>query len=84
MKKFCVAFDLIGTERDYTNIEYKLTELNGDKIQKSVWTLTLNDSWNHKKIKKELIEHFSKEDRLFISRIANNHTIINSLSSFNT
>jgi len=32
LKTFCVAYDLISENSDYTDIEEKMTELNGKRI----------------------------------------------------
>jgi len=86
MKKFCVAYDLLGDDRkrDYTLINNRLLELlelsewsEVERIQESVWILTLDDSWTYKLIEEDLIGYFGDEDRLFISRISDKYTLIN-------
>jgi len=72
MKNFCVSYDLVGGDRycNYNLIEDALLKLNGERIQKSVWILILDDSWNHKRLEKCLTNYFNKDDSLFISRIS--------------
>jgi len=91
MKKFCVSYDLIspiGSDRkkDYDLIEEKLAELSEssklsktERIQESVWILTLNNFWDCRLLKDEFMPCFRKQDRIFIALIdeTDNYVAIN-------
>ena len=71
MKTFCVSYDLVGDNRDYDAIEEMLEELGGERIQKSVWSLKLDNSWTCKTIKEYVKGYFKRNDRLFIALVEN-------------
>jgi CRISPR-associated endonuclease Cas2 len=77
MKKFCVSYDLKDADNDaYLDIKDMLKEMNGEKIQESVWILTLEDRYDCEKLENELTDYLKKGDKIFIARIGGNYVSI--------
>ena len=69
MKIFFVAYDLVGAKSDeYTKLDNKIKERfkNNRKVQESLWSLKVEDTYTCKSLKEELLKLIDNNNKLLV------------------
>lgn len=69
MKIFVINYDL-RKARDYDILYQRLTELGGNRVLESVWTLKLNDKYTCADIRDDLRRYMDSDDGLYVAHIS--------------